>query len=142
MADPAFAAIPEKPIKKGETWTKKSKMNMGPIGTYDTEYKYTYEGKDGKLDKIKQDTTLTYTAPGADAGAVLPFKIKSADLKSKDATGTILFDSEKGRVDSTELKMKLDGKLTIDIGGTSTEVELSQEQTTKVKTHEKDPLGK
>lgn len=142
MADPAFAAIPEKAVKKGETWTKKSKMNMGPIGTYETEYKYTYEGKDGKLDKIKQDTTLTYAAPGADAGAVLPFKIKSADLKSKDATGTILFDNEKGRVDSTELKMKLDGKLTIDIAGTSTEVELSQEQTTKVKTHEKDPLAK
>lgn len=142
MADPAFAAVPEKAVKKGDTWEKKSKMNMGPIGTYESTYKYTYEGKDGKLDKIKQDTELKYSAPTADAGAVLPFKIKSADLKSKEATGTILFDNDKGRVERSELKLKLDGKLTIDIGGNATEVELSQEQTTKVTTHDKDPIGK
>lgn len=140
MADPAFAVVPDKAVKKGDTWKKSSKMNMGPIGSYDTEYTYTYEGKDGKLDKIKIDTTLKYTAPTTDGGAVLPFKIKSADLKSKDASGTVLFDNEKGRVDSTEVKLKLDGKLTIDIGGTTTDVDLSQEQTTRVKTHDKDPI--
>src|SRR5262249_48168084 len=130
MADPAFAVVPNKAVKKGESWTKSSKVAMGPIGTYDTEYKYTYEGKDGKLDKIKIDTTLKYSAPTGDTGAVLPFKIKAADLKSSNATGTVLFDSEKGRVDSTNQSLKLDGKLTIDIGGQATDVELSQTQTT------------
>ena len=142
MADPAFAVVPGKAVKKGDSWDKKSKMNMGPIGTYEADYKYTYEGKDGKLDKIKQDTTLKYTAPTTEGGAVLPFKIKSADLKSKDASGVILFDAEKGRVESTDLKLKLDGKLNIDIGGSTTEVELTQEQTTKVKTLDKDPVAK
>jgi hypothetical protein len=140
MADPAFAVVPGKAVKKGDTWKKTSKMNMGPIGTYESEYTYTYEGKDGKLDKIKQDTTLKYTAPSGDAGAILPFKIKSADLKSKEATGTILFDNDKGRVDKTDLKLKLDGKLIIDIGGSSTEVDLSQEQNTSVKTLETNPI--
>src|SRR5262249_44600534 len=64
MAEPAFAAIPNKPVKKGDTWERKQTLNMGPIGTYDTVNKYTYEGKDGKLDKIKVDTTLKYAAPG------------------------------------------------------------------------------
>ena len=55
-------------------------------------------------------------------------------LKSKDATGTILFDKAKGRLDSSEMNLKLEGKLTIDIGGMPTEVELSQTQKTTVKT--------
>lgn len=140
MADPAFAVIPGKAVKKGDTWTKTSKMNMGPIGTYDTEYKYTYEGKDGKLDKIKVDTTLKYSAPTGDVGAVLPFKIKSANLASKNATGTVLFDNDKGRVESTNLKLELDGKLTIDINNNATEVDLKQEQITEVKTSDKNPI--
>src|SRR5262249_27375514 len=78
MAEPAFAAVPAMPVKKGATWEKKSQMNMGPIGTYDTTYKYTYEGKDGKLDKLKVDTTLAYQPPGANTSGTLPFKIKSA----------------------------------------------------------------
>ena len=53
MAEPAFAAIPNKPVKKDETWEKKQTLNMGPIGTYETVNKYTYEGKDGKLDKME-----------------------------------------------------------------------------------------
>jgi hypothetical protein len=141
MADPAFAVVPNKPVKKGDTWTRESKLNMGPIGTYDTTYKYTYEGKDGKLDKIKVETTLKYSPPSTDAGAVLPFKIKQADLKSKEATGTVLFDNEKGRLDSSETNLKLEGKLTIEIGGMSSEVELSQTQKTTVKTTDKNPIG-
>src|SRR5262249_23026871 len=139
MADPAFAMVPDKPKKKGESWTRKSTLNMGPIGTYENEYKYTYEGNDEKeknLAKIKVETTLKYAAPsgGAPAGAQLPFKIISADLKSKDKGGTILFDTEKGRLKSSETKIKLEGKLSIDIGGMTNEVELKQDQTTTVKT--------
>ena len=142
MSDPAFAAIPNKPVKKGETWEKKSTLNMGPIGTYDTTYKYTYEGKQDKLEKIKVDTTLNYQPPGANPVGTLPFKIKSAKLDSKGGTGTILFDNDKHRMDSSDTKLKLEGKLTIDIGGMSTDVDLSQDQTTTVKTYDKDPDAK
>ena len=62
MADPTFAAIPGKAVKKGDTWEQKTKLDMGPIGSYENTYKYTYEGKDEKtkLDRIKVDTTLKY----------------------------------------------------------------------------------
>ena len=61
-----FAAIPPKPVKKGDhTQEKKLVLNMGPVGSYDTTNTYTYDGKDGKLDKIKVDTKLKYSAPGA-----------------------------------------------------------------------------
>src|SRR6516165_4776140 len=82
MSDPAFASIPPKPVKKGDTWEKKSTLNMGPIGTYESTYKYTYEGKQEKLDKIKVDTTLRYDPPGANQSGSLPFQIKTAKLDS------------------------------------------------------------
>ncbi|HLJ93701.1 MAG TPA: DUF6263 family protein [Gemmataceae bacterium] len=142
MADPMFASVPPKPVKKGDTWEKQSKLNMGPIGSYDTTYKFTYEGKDGKLDKIKVDTGLTYKAPDANTAGQLPFKIKAADLKSKNASGQILFDNEKHRLDSSDMKLSLEGKLTIEIGGMTTEVELNQDQETTVKTMDTNPVSK
>jgi hypothetical protein len=142
MADPAFAAVPPNPVKKGDTWERQSKLNMGPIGTYDTTYKYTYEGKEGKLDKIRVDTTLNYKAPEASATGQLPFKIKSANLQTKNASGTILFDNEKGRLDKSDMKLTLEGKLTIEIGGMATEVDLNQEQQTNVKTTDTNPVSK
>jgi hypothetical protein len=141
MADPAFASVPPGPIKKGQSWEKQSKLNMGPIGTYDTTYKYTYEGKEGKFEKIKVDTVLNYKPPEAGAAGQLPFKIKAAKLESKNATGTILFDNEKHRLDSSDMKLTLEGKLTIEIGGMTTEVDLNQEQETKVKTTDTNPIS-
>jgi hypothetical protein len=145
MADPTFASVPNKEVKKGESWTKETKLDMGPIGTYDNTYKYTYEGKDDKekLEKIKVETTLKYTPPSENAaGNPLPFKIKSADLKSSNAGGTIWFDAEKGRIDHSETSLKLTGELNIEIGGQTTKVELNQEQTTTVKTTDKNPVEK
>src|SRR5262249_18535561 len=80
MSDPTFAAIPTKEIKKGDTWEKTSKLEMGPIGKYENKFKYTYEGKNAqgaddaakKLDRIKVETTLTYQPPtDATAGTAL-----------------------------------------------------------------------
>jgi hypothetical protein len=145
MADPAFAAVPNKPVKKGDTWEKVSKLDMGPIGTYDTTYKYTYEGKDpkdAKLDRIKVDTALSYKPPGPNASGALPFKIKDAKLTSKNAGGVILFDNTKHRQDSSEMKVTLEGTLDIDISGMTSNVSLSQEQTTKVKTTDTNPIKK
>ncbi|HZT82512.1 MAG TPA: DUF6263 family protein [Gemmataceae bacterium] len=145
MADPTFAVVPTKEVKKGDTWEKTSKLDMGPIGKYENSYKYTFEGPDAKtkLDKIKVDTTLKYVPPSDSAtGGSLPFKIKSADLKSTDASGTVTFDNAKGRVASSEQKLNLKGDLSIEIGGQTTKVELNQTQTTTVKTTDTNPVPK
>jgi hypothetical protein len=143
MSDPAFSVVPDKPVKKGDTWTKTAVLNMGPIGTFDTNYKYTYEGPDeSKLQKIKVETTLKYQPPGPNAGSALPFKILKADLASKESSGNILFDSTKGRVGGSDMTMHLAGTLTIEISGMSSEVTLDQTQTTKVKTTDENPIPK
>src|SRR5260370_10398889 len=143
MSDPAFAAIPDKAVKKGDSWDKKSTLNMGPIGSFETNYKYTFDGPDEKkLQKIKVDQTLKYVPPGPNAGGALPFKILKADLNSKESKSDILFDSEKGRVGGSNMTMKLAGTLTIDIGGMSSDVTLDQTQTTTVKTSDENPIPK
>jgi hypothetical protein len=145
MADPTFSVVPGKPVKKDDTWERTSTLNLGPIGSFETKYKYTDEGadeKDKKLRKIKFDTTLKYTPPAATAGAGLPFKILSADLQGKDSTGTLLFDVDKGRVASTNASTKLAGKLSIEIGGMASTVELEQSQTTTMKTSDENPIKK
>jgi hypothetical protein len=142
MADPSFSVVPGKPVKKGDKWERTSKLNMGPIGTYENTYNYTYEGKDSSkknLDRIKVESKLTYQPPGDANTGNLPFKIKSANLTSKDASGYVLFDSAKGRVDSSELKLNLVGTLDIEIGTQTTKVDLTQEQTTKLRTSDDNP---
>jgi len=146
MADPTFAAVPNASKKKGDSWEKTTNLDMGPIGKYENKYKYTYDGKSTtkdkeKFDSIKVETTLGYKPPDEKAaGGGLPFKIKSADLASKNAKGTILFDPDKGRVVEQEMEVELNGKLTIEIGGQSTVVTLDQKQTTNVKTSDTNPI--
>lgn len=147
MAVPSFASFPEKDLNANESWSSApSKLDMGPIGKYEVGFKYTYEGKSKdkateKLDKIKVEPSLKYTEP-ADTASGLPFRIKKADLKTTKSAGTILFDSDKGRIDSYETEVELKGPLSVEIAGMVTAVELSQSQKTTIKTMEKNPIEK
>jgi hypothetical protein len=144
MAEPIFAVVTNEPVEKGKTWKRDTKLDMGPIGTYKNEFTYTYDGTDDptKLDKIKVDTKLTYIAPEkTDGTSGPPFKIKSADLTSKNSKGTIWFNRDKGRVEKTDMSLELGGKLQIEIGGQPTQVELSQIQQTTSQMMDANPLG-
>jgi hypothetical protein len=146
MADPSFASVPPNPVGKDDTWKSSSKLSLGPIGSYDTTYEYKYAGKDDKnkeLDKITVTTTVKYAAPtGETVGAGLPFKIKSANLEAKNASGWLLFDAKNGRLDSSETNLSLDGKLDIEIGGMNTTVDLKQNQKTTVKCSDQPQIKK
>jgi hypothetical protein len=154
MSEPAFAVVPgpNVDVSKDKTWKRPPgegtiKLNMGPIGTYDAKYTYTYEGteKVGAVDlhKIKMETELKYAAPSGDQASGLPFKIESGNLDTKEKpTGTILFNKEKGRVEKTSMKVGLKGNLKIKVGETSAEVTLDQDQTTDTTTHDADPWKK
>jgi hypothetical protein len=148
MASPTFAALPNADKAKGDKWEAKSTLDMGPIGKYDNTFTYVYDGKntdakeeaEKKWDKIKVTTELKYAPPDEKAqSGGLPFRIKSADLTSKDATGTVYYDAAKGRVARSVMNLKLNGTLNIEIGGQTTPVTLSQTQDTNVETSDTDP---
>jgi hypothetical protein len=143
MAEPTFAVIVNEPVEKGKTWKKTTTLDMGPIGKYTNEYTYKYDGTDDKtkLDKIDVETKLTYSKPEKAEGiGGLPFTIKEAKLESKNSKGVIWFNRDKGRVDKSDLSVELSGSLQIVIGGQETKVELSQTQSTEVKTSDTNPV--
>jgi len=141
MTDPTFKLFPDAPKKKGDKWEKKSTLNLGPIGTYDLVYKFTYaepdkEGAKKDWDKIEVETTVNYTAPAAAAGDGLLFRIKEGSKLTSDAAGSkgvLYYNAAKGRIEEATIKIKLKGDLTVVIGGTDTKVELTQEQETTIK---------
>ncbi len=141
MAEPTFGAIPNKEVKKDDTWERKSTLDMGPIGKYDNSYTYKYVGMDNKLAKITVESTLKYSEPkaeGAGGGTGgLPFKIKNANLKSSKASGTILFNPDKGWIERSNMDLDLSGDLDIEIGGQTTKVTLTQTQKSSVETSDK-----
>jgi hypothetical protein len=147
MAEPTFAVIPTTPVAKGDKWSRpKTTLDMGPIGKYENTYNFVYEGTKGDnkdLHVIKVETLLTYKEP-SDVGGQggLPFKIKSAKLNSKPEAGEVLFNSAKGRVEKFNQKLTLSGKLQIEIGGQSTEVDLNQTQESSIETSDDNPLPK
>ena len=138
MAEPTWGAFPTKAVKKGSTWPKNFNLDLGGIGQYDTKYTYTVESDDKTQAKIKVEAKLEYKAPTDKKG--LPFTIKSANLSSTDGVGSATFDKEKGRIESSTMKMKLAGKLDIDIAGTTTEVQLDQTQNSTVTTSDTNPI--
>jgi Family of unknown function (DUF6263) len=141
MADPMVGLLPGKPVGKGDSWTRDSKLNLGPIGSYKNNFKYTLDKIDKDIADITVTSKLTYEPP-TESGEGLPFRIKSAKLDSKDSGGKISFDIKKGRLDKQELGVKLEGELVIEIAGAETKVELKQEQKTTVSTSDQPQMKK
>lgn len=146
LTEPAFAVLPDKGTKATAgktTWDRNTKLSMGPIGTYDAEYKYAYAGQDKQgadtYEKITVKTNLKWTAPDAQASGGLPFKIESGTLTTKAAEGTILFDNKNGRLFRSNMKVELEGKLNVAVQEQKAEVNLKQTQNTETTTSEKDP---
>jgi hypothetical protein len=146
MAEPIFGSVPNGDVPDSKTWERPSKFDMGPIGSYENKYKYTYEGKDkdnAKLDRIKVATEVKYVKPKDDAvSGGLPFKIKEATITPKKADGFILFNPEAGRIEASEANLELAGNLKIEIGGQTSSVDMTQKQQTTVKTTDANPIKK
>ncbi len=141
MTDPTFKLLPDAPKKKGDKWEKKTSLNLGPIGSYELVYKFTYaepekEGDKKDYDKITVETVISYTAPKDTTDGLL-FRIKEGSKLTSDpagSTGVVYYDPKNQRIAEATINIKLKGDLVVVIGGTDTKVELTQEQKTVIKT--------
>lgn len=144
MSDPSFGLTPPAEKAVGESWEKKTTLALGPIGSYDMTTKYTYKGKDQAkkdLDRIEVSTSLQYKAPTDQAEGLL-FKIKGGTLTTaeptpQDKSSYVLFNPKTGKIEESQIHVKMKGNLNVAIGGTDTTIDLNQEQTTTVKTADK-----
>jgi hypothetical protein len=137
VSEAAFGGLPGAAITKGGSWTQVDSLALGLLDFQRTS-KYTYTGKEDKFHRIDLVTTLAFVG----AKPRPPFQIKKAEIKSKGSAGTIFFDGTKGRLEKSEAYLDLQGDLTLEIGGSSMSVELSQTQKTTVKITDQSPLKK
>jgi hypothetical protein len=150
MTEPAFAVLPPpgQKVKRGSQWTRESKLAMGPIGSYDAVYTFTYDGtekrvidgKDANYHKIKMEAKLTYKPPEGPSPAGLTFKIEGGTVTTKKAEGTIFFDAERGRVAEATMDVVLEGKLTVTVSEQKGEVTLNQTQNVRTTTSDRNPV--
>jgi hypothetical protein len=142
MINHYFQFLPPDPVKKGDRWNSESTLELGPIGGYKLLNRYSLEGIVSGLCRIDVLPTITYIPPGPNAGGGLPFKVKDAKLTSgPDSKGTILFDHKNGFQRSMSMSVSLQGKLTVEIGGQVTEVDLTQTQSSESVTSMQTLLG-
>lgn len=143
MTDPTYKLLPDAPKKKGDKWERKTKLDLGPIGSYELLYKFTYaepdkEGPKKDFDKFEVETVINYAAPKEPTEGLL-FRIKDGSKLTSDpagSKGTVYYDPKNQRIDEATINIKLKGDLIVVIGGTDTKVELTQEQKTTIKTQE------
>jgi hypothetical protein len=145
MAAPLFAVLPGKSVKKGERWAEQSKLDLGGLGKCATLSSYVFEGPDKadkKLARVAVTQKLTYTAgePGAGGGA-LPFKVSSFDFKQAEGSGTVHVNLNRGRIERSEMALRLAGRMTLEIGGMRSDIEVDQRQKVTVTTSDTLPMA-
>jgi hypothetical protein len=151
-AEEAFGFLPDKRVKKGDSWERELVYPLGPLGTLTATNKYTDEDKNkekvaGKdVERITAAMTIKYQKPELkkpeEAAGALGLQILEGDLKAKDAKQTIYFDPAAGRLVKSETKLRVEGMLTYSAVGKKTEMEIKQEQTITAQVFDKNPLQK
>lgn len=135
-ANNAIDQIKRDPVNKGDTWQRVTSTNFGAGQIMDFKTEYTYDGtveKDGKtFDKI---TSKNLSVTFALDNSPLPFSLKSADLKSPESNGVILFDRERGQVVESTSKVRVTGDIIFSLNGKDlpATLDLKIQSTTAVK---------
>jgi Family of unknown function (DUF6263) len=105
--------LPDMPVKKGDSWERTEKSNLGAGQVMTIVTKYTYEGeveKNGvKLDRI---SSKQVSVDFALEDSPLPFTVKSSDLKATEAKGELLFDRKLGQVVESTSSTRIVGGIT------------------------------
>lgn len=119
QAQQETAFLPGKAVKMGDTWEHTSTTSLGGGQTMEFGNEYTYAGTvkegDKTLHKITSKTkTVKYML---DPNAETPLKVTASELKPTESAGEILIDLEQGQVTKTTNKIRIQGDMSLSIGG-------------------------
>jgi hypothetical protein len=138
LAETPFAGLPRGPVRPGDSWVSKRLLGLENLGEYQATYRYTYQGRDGELDKLTIAMEgLRRHRPAGEGGPTGGLKIEKGELRCTQGTGTLLFDRARGRGVYLELRLKVEGCLTLAEGR---DADVTQTQTIRVKTTDANPL--
>ncbi|MDY3555890.1 DUF6263 family protein [Gemmata sp. JC717] len=138
MFSQVFVGSPKEKAAVGDKWSRTDKVPLSGLGELTNKTQFTLDGVSGDVATLKTTGDVTFkTGEGGDA---LPFKVVSADIKSDEVKGTILFDLKAGRLKSSSTSMKLKGTMTIEVMNQQVDAEIDQNATTKVELSDKNPV--
>jgi len=126
----ALVFLPDGPVKVGDNWERATEADLGggQLMSFRTTYEYlgTVEQDGAKLDKIEGKA---FEVSFAIVGNPM-LQVTKSDLKIKESATTHLFDRERGHLVSKNAKVRIDGPITLVIGGMELEgkVDLTMEE--------------
>ena len=120
----ALAFLPDGPVKVGDKWERATEADLGggQLMSFRSKYEYlgTVEQDGATLDKIEGKA---FEVSFAIVGNPM-LQVTKSDLKVKESAYTYLFDRERGHLVSKNAKVRIDGPLTLVIGGMELEGKL------------------
>jgi hypothetical protein len=133
------AFLPDGAVEKGKSWTRESRVALGPVGAFETKGEYTYQGKstlDGKeVDKIECTWTFSHKLPAENGNT--PFEISKGSFKPEKSSGTYYFDVAAGRLIQMERKYAVRGTITIKTTNGNLDMAMSQDVAATVRLRDK-----
>jgi len=126
----ALVFLPDGPVKVGDKWERATEADLGggQLMSFRTTYEYlgTVEQDGATLDKIEGKA---FEVSFAIVGNPM-LQVTKSDLKIKESATTHLFDRERGHLVSKNAKVRIDGPITLVIGGMELEgkVDLTMEE--------------
>ena len=134
----SFVILGDKPVSPGDQWEVPFDVDLEGVGKAKWRIVYTYEAND----KVGERKTVRIgIAPDismelkVDAGGV---KV-TGTLSSSNASGTVQFDPEAGRVLTSKRSTSMSGQLTVEAGGMTIPVGTQSDDTTTIELLEKLP---
>lgn len=104
MMSQGSVIFPEKPLSKGEQWTRELTTEL-PYGTMKSTIVFTYAGQTKKgLHRIDAKTKITI-----EPAANVPFQIK---MTESEGHGIYMFDAKKGLILASGLKQTMNMEIT------------------------------
>jgi hypothetical protein len=120
-------------------WTRPITHNWGPLGIWAGKVSYAYPGA-AKGPQLKIPYTLKIAfqpRKGPGAPGALPFQIAGSNFQPPQAGGTLLFDTERGKVVAADERFHVRGTLALVLLGQSTATEIEEEQVFQMRIAEK-----
>jgi len=137
-ANEELEKFPAEPVKKGDTWERTTKLNLGAGQVMTVATRYTYEGEIEKeertLDRISSKVLTVEFA--LEPGSPLPFTVKDSALKPAETKGEILFDRKLGQVISASSSIQIVGDMTFVINNMDLPSKLDLKMETETNTKE------
>lgn len=126
----ALSFLPDGPVKVGDKWERATEADLGggQLMSFRSKYEYlgTVEQDGATLDKIEGKA---FEVSFAIVGNPM-LQVTKSDLKIKESAYSYLFDRERGHLVSKNAKVRIDGPITLVIGGMTLDgkVDLTMEE--------------